>query len=203
MTAMIAMEIIIIFVVILLQVAGNNNIVTAFLIGNSILRHDYNCCKSSTPSPLLAKNNDNFGELSMSKKLPKLNVDLLEAASCVLSWENNGLFPHSKEEWEEGQVWKETRVELVELWILPRDMSNGSWENYALAANKGELQLLLKAPQLLRLPTQQVVTSAKTILKTLRLPPALLRQEPILLSIPSLLLEQASNNSHLNFDIIC
>ena len=74
---------------------------------------------------------------------------------------------------------------LTKLWVLPRDPSNGSWEAYAIAADKGEDKMLSSVPQLLRLRTEDIEASAKTVLSVLRLPPALLRREPLLLTIPS------------------
>ena len=64
-------------------------------------------------------------------------------------------------------------------------MSNGSWEAYADAANRGEDAMLSGVPQLLRLRPEDVEASAKTVLKDLMLPPALLRREPMLLTMPS------------------
>eukprot|EP00957_Ditylum_brightwellii_P161658 12307871-Ditylum_brightwellii.AAC.1 len=68
-------------------------------------------------------------------------------------------------------------------------MSNGAADHYANAASKAELKMLSNVPQLLRLDSDEVVNSAKTILGTGLisggLPPALIRSEPILLTFPS------------------
>eukprot|EP00580_Thalassiosira_gravida_P010760 CAMPEP_0201644568 /NCGR_PEP_ID=MMETSP0493-20130528/30462_1 /ASSEMBLY_ACC=CAM_ASM_000838 /TAXON_ID=420259 /ORGANISM="Thalassiosira gravida, Strain GMp14c1" /LENGTH=132 /DNA_ID=CAMNT_0048119291 /DNA_START=349 /DNA_END=747 /DNA_ORIENTATION=- len=62
-------------------------------------------------------------------------------------------------------------------------MSNGSWESYAIAANNGEDKMLSAVPQLLRLNPEDVEKSAKMVLDVLRLPPVLLRKEPLLLAM--------------------
>jgi hypothetical protein len=85
--------------------------------------------------------------------------------------------------WQNGQRWFVTREKLMDLWVLPRDMSNGNWERYADAAIRGEEKVLQQVPQLLRLETDAVLKSAQTVLNDLRLPPALLRKEPILLAM--------------------
>lgn len=87
--------------------------------------------------------------------------------------------------WESGEWWEQTRLRLVELWVLPRDMSNGGADDrYSKAAERREMKLIEAVLQLLRLPPREVVASAKAVLKE-RLPPALLRNEPVLLSYPA------------------
>ena len=62
-------------------------------------------------------------------------------------------------------------------------MWNGLWENYADAAIRGEEKNLQQVAQLLRLESESIILPAKTVLNKLGLPPALLRKEPILLSM--------------------
>ena len=129
-----------------------------------------------------------LGELSVSEP-PLLEPAWIEAAKTILPWEEpDNILPFDV--WEQGQVWKYTRIKLVNLWVLPRDMSNGAWNSYAVAASKGEKRLIEQAPQLLRIPTDDVVSSARTILTEFQLPPALLRREPILLTIGSKRLQE-------------
>mmetsp|Transcript_2685 Transcript_2685/g.3915 ORF Transcript_2685/g.3915 Transcript_2685/m.3915 type:complete len:221 (-) Transcript_2685:1455-2117(-) len=133
-----------------------------------------------------------LGELSTPPP-PRLDDDLLKAAKTRLPWES-AVQEHTAEEqpssWENGELWFESRPTLVKLWVLPRDMSNGADAKFAAAATKGERDLLSKVPQLLRLPTLQIIESAKTVKEGLgphqRLPPALLRSEPMLLAFPPL-----------------
>ena len=127
------------------------------------------------------------GELTVSEPYP-LDPILVEAAKEVLPWEQQqdaGEDSTNCDEWKQGQVWHETRIKLTNLWVLPRDMSNGAWDAYAVAASSGEQKILNQVPQLLRIDTEAVVASAKTVLTTLSLPPALLRKEPMLLTIDS------------------
>mmetsp|Transcript_8805 Transcript_8805/g.13244 ORF Transcript_8805/g.13244 Transcript_8805/m.13244 type:complete len:265 (-) Transcript_8805:147-941(-) len=129
-----------------------------------------------------------FGAISASDAPPRLNPTLIEAALTQLPWETGGNNSDDEqsiiaEEIGSGKRWYTTRQILTRLWVLPRDMSNGSWESYAIAANNGEDKMLSAVPQLLRLNPEDVEKSAKTVLKVLRLPPALLRKEPLLLAI--------------------
>ncbi|MGK3741357.1 MAG: hypothetical protein ACI90V_008209 [Bacillariaceae sp.] len=154
------------------------------------------CIKSSSSS------SSEFGELAASKNLPQLNSTLIEAALERLPWEieddnddgideddsnNNDDNSYSSSTtagtWENGQQWYETRQLLTNQWILPRDLTNGSWESYGIAANKGEEKMLNAVPQLLRLNIDYVGAAAKTLLSVLKLPPALVRREPILLTM--------------------
>lgn len=121
------------------------------------------------------------GELTVSDP-PPLNAAMIEAARKRLPWEDLDELEVA-EAWETGRVWYNTRVRLVNLWVLPRDMSNGAWESYAVAASKGEEKILDEVPQLLRLPTEGIVASARAVLTNLNLPPALLRKEPLLLTL--------------------
>lgn len=149
---------------------------------------------TTTPPALRAE----FGELSISEELPPLDPAWIGAARKPLSWEalsvtNTDVYDvvpsdnidddPSSSLWQNGQRWFVTREALMDLWVLPRDMSNGSWENYADAAIRGEEKVLQQVPQLLRLESESIILSAKTVLNELGLPPALLRKEPILLSM--------------------
>ena len=137
---------------------------------------------------LYSKSTTEFGELSASKIPPRLNPELVELAAKCLPWEvedcvhKEGIGDKPGEHLS-GKRWYETRQLLTKLWILPRDMSNGSWENYARAANNGEEKMLNNVPQLLRLHSREVAESAKTVLSVLKLPPAILRREPMLLTM--------------------
>ena len=111
---------------------------------------------------------------------PLLDTALIDAARANLSWEKSY---DDAVAWESGELWGQTRLRLVELWVLPRDMSNGADERYAKAAERGETKILNAVPQLLRLPSSDVIASAKAVLSA-PLPPALLRSEPALLSYP-------------------
>ena len=68
---------------------------------------------------------------------------------------------------------------------LPQDVSNVSCENYATAASKGGEKVSQQAPQLFCLRPTTVITEAKMFLNELRLLPALLRNEPLLLEMNS------------------
>ena len=134
-----------------------------------------------------------FGAVSASSSPPRLDQVLIEAARVRLPWEENRESDNNEvdflsEEISSGQQWYQTRQLLTRLWVLPRDMSNGSWEAYAIAASNGEDKMLSCVPQLLRLPPGDIERSAKTVLSVLKLPPALLRREPLLLTVPSDLL---------------
>jgi len=106
---------------------------------------------------------------------------LVEAALTRLPWEieNGGDEEALAEEISSEERWYNTRKILSRLWVLPRDIlkDNGT------AASKGEDRMLSAVPQLLRLRSEDVESSAKTVLSVLRLPPALLRKEPLLLTI--------------------
>lgn len=95
-----------------------------------------------------------FGELSISEP-SQLDEYLIEAARQSFSWECESVEATTCSDWQQGQYWFETRQSLMKLWVLPRDMSNGSWENYKLAANRGEQGILQLVPQLLRLKTHR------------------------------------------------
>lgn len=126
------------------------------------------------------------GAVSASRSAPRLNPTLIEAACTLLPWEmgNDGSNDEAMvEEIGTGQQWYETRQLLTKLWVLPRDMSNGSFQAYAKAANDGEDKMLSSVPQLLRLAPDDIATSAKTVLRVLKLPPAMLRREPLLLTV--------------------
>jgi len=129
-----------------------------------------------------------FGAISASNFPPRLNPTLIEAALAMLPWETVRIDNEevaAAEEFGSGEQWYNTRKILTRLWVLPRDMSNGSWEAYAAAANNGEDKMLSAVPQLLRLSPEDVESSAKFVLSVLRLPPALLRREPLLLTVPT------------------
>lgn len=142
----------------------------------------------SDPTIRTTRHRAELGELSVSEPQP-IDPELIQSATNPLPWEVAADTIDTA--WHSGSTWYQTRVKLVNLWVLPRDMSNGAWEAYSVAASKGEARVLNKAPQLLRLPTDQVVASARTVLNDLGLPPAVLRNEPILLTIPSERLLQA------------
>lgn len=177
-------------------------IISAFVSSSSRRRIDNGvsakarttCIKSSSSS------SSEFGEIAASKNLPKLNSTLIEAALERLPWEveegdddideydkdNDDSCSSSTESactWENGQQWYETRQLLTTQWILPRDLLNGSWESYGIAANRGEEKMLNAVPQLLRLNIDYVGAAANTVLSVLKLPPALVRREPILLTM--------------------
>jgi hypothetical protein len=131
-------------------------------------------------------------------KAPPLDQELVKAACAQLPWEmraeiqrnaNDADLPEAKSStlgsddnnWQDGSLWANSRIRLVDLWVLPRDMSNGSDSRYADVASKSELRMLEQVPQLLRCPT--VVAAAETAL-ALGLPPAILRKEPALLVYP-------------------
>ncbi|KAL7553051.1 hypothetical protein ACHAWF_016297 [Thalassiosira exigua] len=141
-----------------------------------------------------------FGAISASNEPPRLSPTLVEAAFERLPWEIGENLSYKDvpatavDEISSGEHWMDTRKVLTRLWILPRDMSNGSWEAYAAAANKGEDKMLARVPQLLRLDPDEVEASAKTVLSALKLPPAALRLEPSLLTIPSEYLVRGFNN---------
>lgn len=149
-------------------------------------------CRSQDSS-LFAVSSE-FGAVSASSSPPRLDPFLIEAARERLPWEeiiendSNEVACLSEEMISSGQQWFQTRQLLTRLWVLPRDMSNGSWEAYTKAANNGEDRMLSCVPQLLRLPPEDIERSAKTVLSELKLPPALLRREPLLLTVPSDLL---------------
>ena len=129
-----------------------------------------------------------FGELSISEEAPQLSAPLIQSAQERLPWEEPLADDSINSDndivsWRSGKQWYITRQRLMDVWVLPRDMSNGSWEAYAAAANRGEESILQKSPQLLRLPSEQIIASAKTVLSVLKLPPALLRKEPLLLTM--------------------
>jgi len=130
-----------------------------------------------------------FGEIS--EDLPALDENWVRAAQQPLSWETSNSIDYDTHDeaalelWCKGQYWYFTRTALLDLWILPQDMSKGSWENYATAASKGEEKVLQQVPQLFRLRPTTVIKAAKTVLNELRLPPALLRKEPLLLAMDS------------------
>ena len=148
----------------------------------------------------LTNGETDLGELAVSQPSP-LDLTLVESAKERLPWEDHGdTLEQDGIAWESGSTWHETRVKLVNLWVLPRDMSNGAWESYALAASKGEQKLLSQAPQLLRLSTDEVVQSAKTVLNDLGMPPAVLRSHPILFTMTSeqLLESYAALQSEMN-----
>ncbi|KAL9190791.1 hypothetical protein ACHAXT_000497 [Thalassiosira profunda] len=140
-------------------------------------------------SSLYLQPSSEFGAISASSAPPRLNPELIDAALVRLPWEveEEDDTSHALDEDLDlisGERWFNTRQILTRLWVLPRDMSNGSWEAYADAANRGEDAMLTNVPQLLRLSPDEVEASAKTVLKELQLPPALLRREPALLTVP-------------------
>ena len=120
-------------------------------------------------------------------RLPPLDAEWIKAAQKPFSWDDDDDDDLYNDidlvSWQNGQRWFVTREKLMDMWVLPRDMSNGNWERYADAAIRGEEKVLRKVPQLLRLETDAVLESARTVLNDLRLPPALLRKEPILLAM--------------------
>jgi len=107
---------------------------------------------------------------------------MVDAAQQPLPWELVTSVP-DQDNWQNGENWLETRQALMDMWVLPRDISNGSWDNYAEAANRGEEKVLRQVPQLLRLEPKAILESARTVLNKLNLPPALLRSEPLLLAM--------------------
>ena len=131
-----------------------------------------------------------LGELATPPP-PRLEDELLRAARKQLSWETSStlLLENNDEEdcgpllWENGEHWLNSREMLVKLWVLPRDMSNGADSKFAAAASKQEQKMLEEVPQLLRLPSSQVIESAKAVHK--HFPPAVLRSEPMLLAYPA------------------
>ena len=162
-------------------------------------------CSDSVGSGGLARLNlqaKEFGELSISHPPERLDPQLIKAAEELLPWEQqqqqqpvDDRVLSSSSSWQGGEHWFVTRKFLVDMWVLPRDMSNGAWEEYAIAATKGEQKILQQVPQLLRLDSSRVVESAKTVLKDpLHLPPALLRKEPILLAMEPTRLKGAWKN---------
>ncbi|CAB9527162.1 expressed unknown protein [Seminavis robusta] len=142
-----------------------------------------------------------FGELSISEP-SRPTPSIVTAAQAPLPWEEEKSHHNDDENWQDGQLWSLTRQRLMDIWVLPRDMSNGSWEPYAMAASAGEEALLQKAPQLLRLSHTQVLEAAKTITRTLRLPPAVLRREPMLLTMNPTQLIGGYNRLLLEHDAI-
>jgi hypothetical protein len=175
-------------------------IISAFVSSSSRRRIGHGV--SAKARTTCIKSSSEFGEIAASKNLPKLNSTLIEAALERLPWEveeddddddideydndNDDSCSSSTKStftWENGQQWYETRQLLTTQWILPRDLTNGSWESYGIAANKGEEKMLNAVPQLLRLNIDYVGAAAKTILSVLKLPPALVRREPILLTM--------------------
>jgi len=137
---------------------------------------------SPSCSVVLNAEKTEFGEIT--EDLPELDKSWVVAAQQSLSWEKRSNNDDTSA-WSNGQYWYFTRTSLRELWILPQDMSKGSWDNYAEAASKGEEKVLQQVPQLFRLQPTTVIDSAKTVLNNLQLPPALLRKEPILLAMDS------------------
>lgn len=137
---------------------------------------------------ILFSQSSEFGAISSSDAPPRLNPALIEEARARLPWETEKDDDDDAmaEEISSGQRWYETRKILTKLWVLPTDLL--SWEDSATAANNGEDKLLSSVPQLIRLPPIKIKASAKTVLSTLNLPPALLRREPLLLTVsPDLL----------------
>lgn len=120
--------------------------------------------------------------LSLSEAASVATSEATGASSSVKE-EDGGSEEGDQPSWRDGSVWAKTRATLVNLWVLPRDMSSGASAEYATAASRGEIRALESAPQLLRLPTELVVGSAKAVLEA-HLPPALLRSEPILMTYP-------------------
>ncbi len=151
------------------------------------------CQRQISQNSALFSISSEFGAVSASSSPPRLDPLLIDAARVRLPWEekregDNNEVAYLSEDISSGQQWYQTRQVLTRLWVLPRDMSNGSWEAYAEAANNGEDRMLSCVPQLLRLPPDDIERSAKTVLSILKLPPALLRREPLLLTVPSDLL---------------
>ena len=179
-------------------------IISAFVSSSSRRRRIDNGVSAKARTTTYIKSSSSslseFGEIAASKNLPKLNSTLIEAALERLPWEveegdddideydkdNDDSCSSSTESactWENGQQWYETRQLLTTQWILPRDLLNGSWESYGIAANRGEEKMLNAVPQLLRLNIDYVGAAANTVLSVLKLPPALVRREPILLTM--------------------
>jgi hypothetical protein len=127
--------------------------------------------------------------LLQKEQEPILNLsrDLEAEISATMNDDNTTATDIS---WQDGSQWATTRKQLMKLWILPRDMSNGADERYAMAASKSEMKMLESVPQLLRLET--VVVAAERVL-ALGLPPALLRREPQLLTYPADYIEGGLN----------
>lgn len=114
---------------------------------------------------------------AIAPTVPEYDPSMIERARVPLSWERET----SSTNWEEGQVWHETREQLAVRWILPRDTSLGLDPRYTKAANKWELETLNVIPALFRLPT---VVPTVNLLLELGFRPPFLRSEPRLLSIP-------------------
>ena len=142
------------------------------------------------------KDNDSISaQVQEQNQLPPLDPAWIEAARQPCAWDAASVTENNDESankdienissWQNGQRWFVTREALLDLWVLPRDISKGSWENYANAATKAEEIMLNQVPQLLRLEPSAVVESARMVLNDLQLPPALLRREPILLTMDS------------------
>ena len=156
-----------------------------------------------------------LGDLTTPPEPPPLDPALIQAASAKLPWEmllekeqepilnlsrdveaelsasvsmntHNDDTTFADVSWQDGSQWATARKRLVDMWVLPRDMSNGADQQYAMAACKSEMKMLETVPQLLRLET--VVAAAERVL-ALGLPPALLRREPQLLSYPASYIE--------------
>jgi len=116
---------------------------------------------------------------------PLLDSDVIQAAQHPFSWDDDSDSDNGVTDdiscWHNGQRWLVTREALVKLWILPEDVLG----YYDDATIKVENKMLAQVPQLLRFEPEMVVTSATTVLHDLRLPPALLRKEPLLLVMDS------------------
>ena len=80
-------------------------------------------------------------------------------------------------DWRTGCVWRETRRALVEMSII----------SDAAAADEvnDEEVLLSKCPQLVRLPKEDIVESAKVLVDTIGMSTSAITQAPTLLSYPS------------------
>mmetsp|Transcript_37859 Transcript_37859/g.42666 ORF Transcript_37859/g.42666 Transcript_37859/m.42666 type:complete len:293 (-) Transcript_37859:76-954(-) len=153
------------------------------------------CLQAKTESAALEDELSTIPEQTPQQLPPLLDSDLIQAAQQPFSWDNVASSTTTSDDsdndddedsgdiscWQNGQRWWVTREALVKLWILPEDVLG----YYDDATIKVENKMLAQVPQLLRFEPEMVVTSATTVLHDLRLPPALLRKEPLLLVMDS------------------
>ena len=83
---------------------------------------------------------------------------------------NNDDYEVGAVDWSTGGVWRETRQALIEMVIL---------------SEATEELCLSKCPQLVRLPTEDVVESARALADTIGMSPSAIAQNPTLLSYPA------------------
>mmetsp|Transcript_37858 Transcript_37858/g.42665 ORF Transcript_37858/g.42665 Transcript_37858/m.42665 type:complete len:283 (-) Transcript_37858:76-924(-) len=143
------------------------------------------CLQAKTESAALEDELSTIPEQTPQQLPPLLDSDVIQAAQHPFSWDDDSDSDNGVTDdiscWHNGQRWLVTREALVKLWILPEDVLG----YYDDATIKVENKMLAQVPQLLRFEPEMVVTSATTVLHDLRLPPALLRKEPLLLVMDS------------------